>query len=102
MGRSGFLQTRKQRSLDPTRMIRSMSRQQRRRDRRRHIETRNEPVMVDQRPWYFRHGYHVGVWSGASLGVIWFAIFQDFIGLIIGIILGQLVGIFLSRQARDQ
>lgn len=77
-----------------------MSRQQRRRQRRQHIESRNEPVMVDERPWYYRYGYHLGVWSGAALGVVWFAIFQDLIGLIIGIVAGQIAGITLSRLGR--
>lgn len=56
--------------------------------------------MVDERPWYYRYGYHLGVWSGAALGVVWFAIFQDLIGLIIGIVAGQIAGITLSRLGR--
>lgn len=79
-----------------------MPRQRRRRERRREIEPRNEPVLTDERPWYFRYGYHVGVWSGAALGVIWFAINESFLGLLIGIVLGQVAGIFLSRQGRGQ
>ncbi len=85
-----------------------MSRQQRRKERRRRAAnqqtasqrstSRNEPIIVDQRPWYFRYGYHVGVWSGAALGVAWYAIFRDFIGLIVGIIGGQIAGVLLSRQ----
>ncbi len=78
-----------------------MSRQRRRRERRRHIATRNEPVLVDERPWYFRYGYHVGVWSGAALGVIWYAIFRDLVGLIIGIVVGQVAGIVLNRMGRQ-
>lgn len=77
-----------------------MPRQQRRRERRRHIETRDETLTGDPRPWYFRYGYHLGVWSGAALGVIWYAIFQSLTGLIIGIIAGQVVGIILSRLGR--
>ncbi len=78
-----------------------MPRQRRKRERRTYIESRNEPILVDQRPFYFRYGYHVGVWSGAALGVISFAIFQDFIGLVIGIVAGQVVGVVLSRQGRQ-
>lgn len=77
-----------------------MSRQQRRRERRRHIETRDDPQTADNRPWYYRYGYHVGVWSGAALGVIWYAIFRDMLGLVIGIVVGQLAGITLSRLGR--
>lgn len=78
-----------------------MSRQQRRRERRRHIEPRNEPVLVDERPWYYRYGYHLGVWSGAALGVIWYAAIRDLVGLVIGIVAGQLLGIILSRMGRQ-
>ncbi len=75
------------------------SRQKRRRERRSYIETSHEPL-GDLRPWYFRYGYHLGVWSGAALGVIWFAIFQELIGLVIGVVSGQVVGITLSRLGR--
>ena len=83
-----------------------MSRQRRRRESRqatkRDASVRSEPVLVDQRPWYFRYGYHVGVWSGAIFGVAWYAVFEDLIGLIIGIVAGQVVGILLSRQGRSR
>ena len=78
-----------------------MSRQRRRRDRRQPTEdSGNSPVVVDERPWYFRYGYHVGVWSGAAIGVIWFAVSGSVLGLIVGIVLGQVAGILLSRQGR--
>lgn len=57
--------------------------------------------MVDQRPWYFRFGYQLGVWGGALFIVLWYVFFEDLIGLPIGIVLGQVVGIFLSRQGRS-
>ena len=75
-----------------------MPRKRRNQDPRRTSSQRTKPVLVDERPWYFRYGYHVGVWSGSALGVVWFAIFQDLIGLIIGIVAGQVAGIILARQ----
>ncbi len=78
-----------------------MSRQQRRRERRSDASPRHAPIIVDERPWYFRYGYHVGVWTGAAFGVIWFALNQDIVGLIIGIVLGQVAGVVLSRQGRQ-
>ncbi len=77
-----------------------MSRKQRRKERSSRETARNEPVIVDQRPWYFRYGYHVGAWGGAAFGVGWYAIFEDWIGLIIGVIVGPMIGILLGRQRR--
>lgn len=77
-----------------------MSRQQRRRDGRQGKRTPDPLLKTDAQPWYYRHGYHVGVWTGGALGVIWFAVFQDLIGLIAGIVLGQVAGILLGRRGR--
>lgn len=82
------------------------TRQRRRRENRQAAKqettARNEPVLVDQRPWYFRYGYHVGVWTGAAFGVAWYALLQDLTGLIIGIVAGQVVGVLLGRQGRSR
>ena len=53
-------------------------------------------------PWYYRYGYHLGVWGGAMFGVAWYGVFQELIGLIVGIIAGQVVGVFLSRRGRKR
>ena len=74
-----------------------MSRQQRRKARRVRETSRNEPVIADQRPWYFRYGYHVGAWGGAAFGVGWYALFEDLIGLMIGVVVGPIIGIILER-----
>lgn len=79
-----------------------MSRQRRRKDRKSGARPRTAPVLIDERPWYFRYGYHLGVWSGAALGVTWYVVSGSLLGLIIGIVLGQVAGILLSRQGRSR
>lgn len=83
-----------------------MSRQQRRRqerDQRKRGDSESSPAFSreTQRPWYYRYGYHLGVWSGVILAAGWYAVFRDaVIALAIGIIVGQIAGLFLSRRGR--
>jgi hypothetical protein len=68
-------------------------------DRRR----RNRSGGSEQRTlWYYRDGYHLGVWSGAAFGVAWYAAFQELLGLIVGVVAGQVVGILLARRGRKR
>lgn len=74
---------------------------------KRRPRSTNEPVEYSGpdaaiRPWYYRYGYHVGVWSGAAVGLIWYAIFQDLIGLVVGVVLGKIAGMILGRMGRTQ
>ena len=73
-----------------------------RRQRRRRQRSEYPDPLATPRPWYFRYGYHIGVWSGAALGVIWYLAFRDMVGLVIGVVLGQAAGITLGRMGRNR
>ena len=80
-----------------------MNRQTRRREaRKKQAAGQSEPKGVDRgaRPWYYRHGYHISVWSAAALAVVLFWYAESLLAAIVVLVLGQVAGIVLSRMGR--